>query len=412
MQFLYNIGIAFYGLVIQVASNFSAKASDFIEGRKDWSKKYQSLALSQQPRIWLHAASLGEMEQGVPILKQLQKALPDHQFVISFFSPSGFINFKQRELAEHILYLPLDSPKNAEKFVEILQPDLAIFIKYEIWVNYFKELHKKNIPLLLAPALFRPQQIYFNRYTGTFFKNVLANIDSILVQDKASLRLLESHHITGAQICGDSRFDQALTNRQENYPSEKFQDFIGDKFCLILGSSWQAEEDLLEKALDSFSKLKVILAPHDVSNANIKRIETKFKHWGVCKFSENTWSENDTILLVDNIGHLKKLYRFADFALIGGGFGAGLHSTVEAVVYEIPVAFGPKHYKFIEVAEYLQGGFGFELEDAEQFIRILRKLESEKLRAEIKVKIAEYLRQKTGAADKISAKALELLKLQ
>jgi 3-deoxy-D-manno-octulosonic-acid transferase len=160
LQFLYNIGIALYGFFIRCASLLSAKASDFIQGRKDWPKKYQSLAHNPQPRIWLHAASLGEMEQGVPILKQLQKALPEYQVVISFFSPSGFNNFKQRELAKHIIYLPLDSPKNAKRFIKILKPDLAIFIKYEIWVNYFKELKENNIPLILAPALFHPQQIY------------------------------------------------------------------------------------------------------------------------------------------------------------------------------------------------------------------------------------------------------------
>lgn len=411
MQLLYNIGITFYGIFIRFAALFSPKARDFIEGRKDWTKKYQSLAHNLQPRIWLHAASLGEMEQGVPILKKLQQALPEYQFVISFFSPSGFNNFKERELAKHIIYLPLDSPKNAKRFINILQPELAIFIKYEIWANYFNELKQNNIPLILAPALFRPQQIYFSAFAGSFFQDILGNIDSILVQNEASIRLLEKHHIMGAQICGDSRFDQAIDNRKVLYPSESFRDFLGDKFCLILGSSWQPEEDILEKALPAFPQLKVILAPHDVGASNIKRIETKFKDFGVSKFSDDTWDDSNPILIIDNIGHLKKLYRFANFALIGGGFGAGLHSTVEAVVYGIPVAFGPKHYKFFEVAEYIHHGFGFEIENADQFLRILRKLEDENLRKKLKGEIDEYLNHKTGAADKISAKALQLLAL-
>lgn len=410
MQFLYNIGILFYGVLIRLAALFSSKARDFIEGRKDWEKKYQPLAHNLQPRVWLHAASLGEMEQGVPIIKQLQKALPDYQFVISFFSPSGFNNFKQRELAKHIIYLPLDRPKNAQKFIDILQPNLAIFIKYEIWVNYFKELKKNNIPLILAPALFRPEQIYFKAYTGSFFKDILANIDSILVQNEASIKLLQQHNIYGAQICGDSRFDQAIANRNEPYPSENFTEFIGNRFCLIVGSSWQAEEDILEKTLAAFPLLKVILAPHDVSANNIKRIETKFKDFGLSKFSDKIWTPTNSILLIDNIGHLKKLYRFADFAFIGGGFGAGLHSTVEAIVYGIPVAFGPKHYKFIEVAEYIHYGFGFEVERSDEFLRILRKLEDKNLRTKLRGDIEEYLSHKTGAADKISAKALQLLK--
>tara|TARA_R110002050_G_scaffold11037_1_gene37560 strand:+ start:2032 stop:3228 length:1197 start_codon:yes stop_codon:yes gene_type:complete len=392
-----------------MASLFSPKARDFIRGRKNWRKNFSEGNESSQPTIWLHAASLGEMEQGVPILKQLRKALPRHQFLITFFSPSGFNHFKQRDLAEHILYLPLDTPKNAREFIALIQPDLAIFIKYEIWVNYFRVLKQKNIPLILAPAVFRPEQVYFKAYARSFFTPILRNISSILVQNEASLSLLESHHIRGAEICGDSRFDQAMANKTEDYPSEKIKQFLGKSFCLTLGSSWPLEEDILEKSLPSFPDLKVILAPHDVSPDNIKRIETKFSPFGLNKFSEAKWSAEKSILLIDNIGHLKKLYRFADFAFIGGGFGGGLHSTVEAIVYGIPVAFGPKHYKFIEVNEYLKNDIGFEIKTSADFLAILRKLKDDHYRQKLRTKIEFYLESKTGAADKISAKALELL---
>ena len=392
-----------------MASPFSSKARDFLSGRKNWNKNLEARNESSPPTIWLHAASLGEMEQGVPILKQLRKALPQHQFLITFFSPSGFNNFKQRDLADQILYLPLDTPQNAQEFIRLIQPDIALFIKYEIWVNYFRVLKQKNIPLILAPAVFRPDQIYFKAYARSFFTPILRNISSILVQNEASLNLLENHNIRGAEICGDSRFDQAIANKTENYPSDKVEQFLGDRFCLTLGSSWPPEEDILEQSLPFFPHLKVILAPHDVSPTNIKRIQTKFSPFGVSKFSEENWATKNAILLIDNIGHLKKLYRFADFALIGGGFGAGLHSTVEAIVYGIPVAFGPKHYKFIEVSEYLKNEIGFEIKTSAEFTGILRKLEDNHYRQKLHTKIDFYLESKTGAADKITAKALELL---
>jgi 3-deoxy-D-manno-octulosonic-acid transferase len=410
LQTLYNFGIQLYGLFIRITSLFSGKARDFISGRKNWKKNLEASNKSSLPTIWLHAASLGEMEQGVPILRQLRKALPEHQFLITFFSPSGFNNFKQRDLAEQILYLPLDTPQNAKEFITLIQPDIAIFIKYEIWVNYFRVLKQKNIPLILAPAVFRPEQIYFKAYARSFFIPILRNISSILVQNEASLNLLENHNIRGAEICGDSRFDQAIANKNEDYPSEKVEQFLGKSFCLTLGSSWPPEEDILEQSLSSFPSVKVILAPHDVSPNNIKRIETKFSPFGVSKFSEEKWATENAILLIDNIGQLKKLYRFADFALIGGGFGAGLHSTVEAIVYGIPVAFGPKHYKFIEVSEYLDHEIGFEMKTAADFLSILRKLESEDYRQKLRIEIERYLESKTGAADTISHKALQLFR--
>jgi len=349
------------------------------------------------------------MEQGAPILKQLKKSLPQSRIIISFFSPSGFNNFKQRELAAHILYLPLDTPSNAKQFIDLLQPDLAIFIKYEIWINYFKVLKQNKIPLILAPSVFRANQIYFKAYARSFFKDVLANIDSILVQNIESLKLLEKHNIKGAQICGDSRFDQAIANRNEEYPSDKAKEFLEGKFCIAMGSSWGPEEDFLEQSLPLFPHLKIILAPHDVSANNIKRLENKFRKWGIDKFSDERWSLKSQILIIDNIGHLKKLYRFANFALIGGGFGAGLHSTVEAIVYGIPVAFGPKHQKFIEVAEYLKYGIGFEIHAANDLNSILRKLEDQNFRTAMRAKIDQYLLTKIGAADKISAEAIRLL---
>jgi 3-deoxy-D-manno-octulosonic-acid transferase len=409
LHLIYNTSILLYGFSIRIAALFSGKARNFISGRRNWKKKYRAIQNDPLPKIWLHAASLGEMEQGVPVLKKLREALPNHQVIISFFSPSGYLNFKQRELAEHIIYLPLDLPKNAKQFVDLIRPELALFIKYEIWPNYFKELEKRQIPTILAPAVFRPKQIYFRPYASSFFIPILKGISRILVQNEESKKLLLEHRITQVEVCGDSRFDQAIANSQEHYDGQKIQEFIGNQPCLVIGSSWAAEEKFLEKIIPNLPSLKVILAPHDASANNIRRVENNLQQFGLSKFSDSNWQSQNSILLIDNIGHLKKLYRFAHIALIGGGFGAGLHSTVEAIVYGIPVAFGPKHQKFIEVADYLKYGIGFEISTANDLDSLLRKLEDPNFRAALGTKINHYLSTKTGAADKISAEAIRLL---
>lgn len=409
MQTLYNFGIQAYGLGIRIASLFSAKAQEFIGGRKDWRAQYLSIKKDPKAKIWLHAASLGEMEQGVPILKKLRKELPHHHIVISFFSPSGYLNFKQRDLAEHIIYLPLDSPRNAGDLIKIIKPELSIFIKYEIWINLFKALNKEKLPLILAPAVFRSNQIYFQPIAKNFFLPVLNSIDKIMVQNIASQNLLKAHNITKVEICGDSRFDQAIANTREEYVQEKVVSFLEDRFCLIFGSAWPPEEAFIQEILNSFPKIKIILAPHDVSEANIHRITKKFAGHGVNLFSDEKWNNDKPILIINNIGHLKKLYRYAQAAFIGGGYGTGLHSTVEAVAYKIPVFFGPKHHKFQEVSEFISGGFGFQIESETELLGILRKLQEQGYRKELRGKIEKYLPTKTGAADKICAVALKLL---
>lgn len=409
MQKIYNLGILAYGLGIRIGSLFSDKAREFIRGRKDWRKRYSAINQDPKAKIWLHAASLGEMEQGVPILKKLRKELPQYHFIISFFSPSGYLNFKQRDLAEHIIYLPLDSPKNARDLIALIKPDLSIFIKYEIWVNLFKELNKEQIPLILAPAVFRSDQIYFKPFTKNFFLPVLNSIDKILVQNIASQNLLARYQVAQVEICGDSRFDQAVANTKEDYSQEKISRFLGDKFCLIFGSAWPPEEAFIGAILNALPEIKIILAPHDVSEGNIQRITKKFAGQGFNLFSNEKWDNHKPILIINNIGHLKKLYRFAQAAFIGGGYGSGLHSTVEAVVYKIPVFFGPKHHKFLEVSEFIREGFGFTIENENELLGILRKLQKQDYREEMRGKIERYLPSKTGAADKICEAALKLL---
>jgi len=357
--------------------------------------------------VWLHAASLGEMEQGVPVLKALREKLSDHQFVISFFSPSGYNNFKDRELADAIVYLPLDLPKNARDFVKILKPDLAIFIKYEIWPNFLKALKKQKVKTLLAPAVFRANQIYFKPYGG-FFRSALKAFDSILVQDLDSLKLINKIGLR-ADICGDSRFDQALEIKNSDYQVAGLNEWISNQLCLITGSSWPKEEALLVELLKQKPHLKLIIAPHEVESDNIQRVHDLFHDFGVNRFSESTWKDQNQVLIIDNIGQLKKLYRYGDLVLVGGGFGVSVHSTVEPSVYQVPIAFGPNHKKFVETKEMIAKGLAFEINNSAELSSFVEGFENKGEREAFKPKMQQYLDTKVGAAKKISEAALKHL---
>ena len=407
MSLVYNIAIYFYGRAIALAAVLKPKAKDWIRGRENWQTNLSKLPLKQGKRIWLHAASLGEMEQGVPVLRKLKETLPDHQFIISFFSPSGYHNFKERDLADTILYMPLDTPQNAADFVSLLQPDLALFIKYEIWPNHLKALSKSGVKTMLAPAVFRDSQIYFKPYGG-FFRKALKQFDAILVQDQMSHDLLDKIGVKSS-VCGDSRFDQALQVKSLAYAIEELPNWINQQLCLIAGSSWPKEEELLKDLLARQRTLKVIVAPHEVAADNIQRIEGLFKEFGVSRFSTKNWDPDHRVLIIDNIGQLKKLYRYADLAFIGGGFGVSVHSTVEPAVYEIPIAFGPKHQKFIETREMLELGLAHEIENLHDLEGFIDDYHLEAKRLRFKPKMKSYLKAKIGASEKISQAVLSFL---
>lgn len=403
MQALYNAGIRAYGLAVKLASIKNEKARLWLSGRKNWRQRLRSALSATNRPIWIHAASLGEMEAGLPVVEGLRQRYPDKFILISFFSPSGFENFKENNLADHVCYLPLDTPQNASDFISIVKPCLALFIKYEIWVNYFKQLQKVGTPLILAPALFREKQFFFSSAAWKFYQPIFKGISKILVQNKKSLNLLESKGLTNASVCGDTRFDRVLKLTQKDYEhAQKVKDFLGHTFCLIGGSTWPPEEEILYKALKSRHDFKLIIAPHLVDAKNIERIALAFDEFGVSRFSNSQWLNQHRVLLIDNIGQLKILYRFGHFALVGGGFGPGVHSTIEAAAYKLPVAFGPNHKKFLEPTEMMEQGFGFEIYGFEAFLPVLNKLvDNPDHYQHIQNKIDEYLGTKGQATDKI-----------
>lgn len=397
---LYNLAVRTYLLGVKLSAAFkNAKAQAWLKGRKNWRQKLQKAIDPESSIIWIHAASVGEMEQGLPILSGLKAKHPTKKILVTFFSPSGFEFYKNSKIADYIFYLPLDTPKNAHDFINLVKPELALFIKYEIWVNFFLAVQKAKIPLILAPALFRENQFYFKSIAWPFFKPIFKNISHILVQNETSYKLLQSKGLSNIEVCGDTRFERVLELTKEPYPTEKLEEFIDNQFCLIGGSSWPKEEEILHQTLGDFPNFKLIVAPHVIDSENINRLSEMFAKFGLSKFSDQAWPKENRVLLVDNIGHLKKLYRVGDIAFIGGGFGKGVHSTIEAICYGIAVAFGPKHKKFVEPGEMMEHGIGFEINSYKDFKLLIENITQHKdLHKLLKKHIHNYLETKKVAS--------------
>lgn len=400
---LYTLGIRSYGLAIWIAQFWNIKAKSWIKGRENWANKIQDTLTSSQSIVWFHAASLGEAEQGVPIMKQLRAEFPEKKLLLTFFSPSGMEHFKNPGLADYLFYLPLDTSYNARKFLKIVNPDLAFFIKYEIWPNFFKEIQNQEIPLIIAPAIFRREQVYFKPPHSSFFLPILQRVDHILVQNEDSKTVLAEHGIVQASVCGDSRFERVKQNVAMPFENATLENFSRNQKVLIGGSTWSEDESIIKQLLDWNQDLKVILAPHDISASNIERIIRLF---GSDKAFQLSTAEDAAdkyqVCIVDSIGMLSRLYRFGQLAYIGGAFGKGIHNSLEAAAYGLPLFFGPRHTNFIEPQEMLDKGFAFEILNAQDLQKHFKPIYNspERLK-ELKAHALKYVDQKTGAVTKI-----------
>lgn len=355
--------------------------------------------------IWIHAASLGEAEQALPIIEKLKEIDPSSKILLSFFSPSGFENFKEHSAVHFSCYLPIDSSSNAKDFIEIVNPKLAVFIKYEIWVHYFKTLSKKEIPFFLTSALFREDQFYFKKPYRQFFLPILRMVNHIMVQNESSLKLLQKNEIEKVSICGETRIDRVLKLRELEFSDPVLENFVNSKPVLIAGSSWPIEEEMIRNFLVDHPNLKVILAPHDISENHISNIQELFSNFKLSLYGKGSECGHSQILVIDNIGLLSRIYRYANIAFIGGGFGKGLHSTIEASVYGLPVIFGPKHQSFIEPSEMKSLAAGFEVKNEDEFSEILSSLlENPEDLQKASQAAYEFVKSKSGAVDHIISK--------
>ncbi|TKB98089.1 3-deoxy-D-manno-octulosonic acid transferase [Pedobacter cryotolerans] len=400
MLWIYNIGIRLYGFLLQIAALFNPKAKLFVNGRKDiWQQLASKTNPNDQP-IWFHFASLGEFEQGRPVLETLKTNKPEQKIIVTFFSPSGYEIRKNYALAD-VFYLPLDTPKNAERFISIVNPQQAIFTKYEFWFHYFNELHKKQIPLYLISGIFRPNQTFFKWY-GSFYREILTYVSHFFVQNKESVDLLKSIGISQVSLSGDTRFDRVYENAQHPKKLELIEQFCGDAKVFICGSTWLPDEKLLVSLTKKHPDWKFIIAPHEIGQSHIQEIEELFPK--AIKFSilSSQFSENTPqILIIDNIGMLSSLYQYGKLAYIGGGFGVGIHNTLEAAAFGLPVIFGPKFDKFQEAKDLIKIDAAKSISTESE---LLTAFENFKANEEASAAAKKYVEQQKGATEMIIEK--------
>ncbi|MDP3469165.1 MAG: glycosyltransferase N-terminal domain-containing protein [Daejeonella sp.] len=399
MLFLYNTGIYFYTLFIRIASLRNKKAAAWISGRKGLIQLIESRLYKNKRYTWFHFASLGEFEQGRPVLERLKSENPELPIIITFFSPSGYEIRKDYALADFVFYLPADTRTNAKEFIRLLNPEMAIFTKYDYWYHYFEELHKNNIPLYVISGIFRKEQVFFKWYGG-LHRKMLKWVSHIFVQDECSRELLEKIQVRNVTVSGDTRFDRVAENILTIKKIPLIEEFCGDKSIFIAGSTWPEDEKLLHYLVKKYPDWKFIIAPHEVSDSRINELKDLFTDHITYSAASVRSSEpgNQQTLIIDNIGILSSVYQYGKMAYIGGGFGKGIHNTQEALAFGLPVIFGPEYLKFKEAVDLvsLKGAISIsnagELESA--FLYFIANKQSGDI-------ARNYIQEHTGATRKI-----------
>jgi 3-deoxy-D-manno-octulosonic-acid transferase len=410
MTYVYNFFIFVFGLLVRGAGFFQPKAKAFLKGRKDILKNIAvSLKGNQSPLVWLHCASLGEFEQGRPIIEAFKSEFPSVKIFLTFFSPSGFEVRKNYSQADYVFYLPLDTAKNARRFIKTVNPVLAIFVKYEFWHHYMEQLRANNIPALSISSKFRKDQLFFKPY-GSFYRNILKNFSHFFVQNTESVRLLSQIGITNVTQAGDTRFDRVNHIVENNQPILLAEKFKNKQKLFVVGSCWNEDLDVLIPFINE-RRLKFIIAPHEISESNLASVEKALQVKSV-RFSQATEKvvEDCDVLIIDNIGMLSKLYRYGEFAYVGGAFGKGLHNILEAACYGVPIFFGDKNYeKFQEAVDLINRGGAFAVQDYPDLkakYEMLNIPESFLLACEV---TRQYVDENLGATQKIMQYCRKLL---
>jgi 3-deoxy-D-manno-octulosonic-acid transferase len=411
MSILYTLGIYLYLLFIRIAALFHPKAKLWWNGRKNWAEKLSTELSSKresgQSLIWVHSASLGEFEQGRPLMEAIKEQHPGVFILLTFFSPSGYEIRKNYPHADLVCYLPADLPGNARKFLAIVQPNLAIFVKYEFWYNFLHALHKQKTPVWLIAALFRPQQPFFQSW-GRWYLQILRGFEHFFVQNQSSIELLEKYQLLQYTLAGDPRIDRVLQIAAEAKTFPLIESFAQGSSILMAGSTWGPDEALLAGLWENQELCqgwKLIIAPHEIGASHLEQIEQKFGIQCI-RYSQFQFEKhaNRSVLIIDNIGMLSALYRYATIAYIGGGFGTGIHNTLEPMAFGLPVVFGPKYQKFEEAVVNVQTGGAFVVRGQEEFNQVFSRLIDQAYRDEASSAVQLYLKKNLGATSKIIQK--------
>lgn len=367
MKLIYNFGIYCYKQLVALAGMRNAKARKLTQGQKGIFDYLSQHADPQGGYLWIHASSLGEFEQGRPLIEAIRKARPDTRILLTFFSPSGYEVRKNYPGADLVCYLPFDLPGNVKRFLDLTRPTQAIFIKYEFWANYLNELKRRNIPTYSISAIFRPNQVFF-RFYGGYFRRILRNFTHLYIQNEQSRQLLAGIGITNVSVVGDTRFDRVSDIRLSAKDLPVIEAFAQGKKVLVVGSSWPKDEEFILDYFNHRDDIKLIIAPHEIHESHLLFIESRLKR-PTLRYTQATEATAATCdcLIIDCFGLLSSIYRYSTLAYVGGGFGAGIHNIAEAAVYNLPVIFGPNHRRFKEAHELIACGGGFAIDSGEAF---------------------------------------------
>ena len=404
---MYSLGIYLMALGVRVAALFKEKLRKMVQGHRATWQMLRALS-GKDTYVWFHAASLGEFEQGRPLMERLRREHPEKKILLTFFSPSGYEVRKNYDGADLVCYLPFDTPLNARRFVKLARPEAAFFIKYEFWRNYIEVLYKRGIPCYSVSSIFRENQIFFRPY-GRGYARCLSRMTHLFVQNETSRRLLEGIGVTNVDVVGDTRFDRVLDIRNAAKPLPLAERFAGCWKVLVAGSSWPQDEEIIIPYFNKHPNLKLVLAPHVVSEEHLQAIERQLARPALrySKATPKAVAEVDC-LIIDCYGLLSSIYRYASMAYVGGGFGVGIHNVPEAAVYGIPVIIGPNNKKFREAQALLRCGGCKEIACAADFEQLMDAWLSDKEALATAGKAAGcYIADNAGAADRIFSKTLQ-----
>ncbi|WP_375559320.1 3-deoxy-D-manno-octulosonic acid transferase [Bernardetia sp. OM2101] len=422
-SWLYDASLWGYWQGIKIAAPFHEKANLFREGRKNWKTELQTkFEKIKQPVAWFHCASLGEFEQGRPIIEAFKEQYPHYKILLTFFSPSGYEIRKNYDKADVIMYLPMDTQQNAKFFIETTKPKIVFFIKYEFWHHFIEETSKRNIPLLSVSTIFRDDQHFFNgknQNKSNFSTKMLERFTYFFVQNKHSKDLLSRINIKNARVSGDTRFDRVAMIVSQRKELPILEKFIGQNKLLVVGSSWKEDIEIIAPAFKNViensdienEKIKLVIASHNIGESDLQKIEKAFDYLKIERYSKIDLNDKKSIeklqkadlLLIDNIGLLSSIYSYGDVAYIGGAFGKGLHNILEAATFGMPIIFGNKNYqKFQEAIDLLEKKGAFSVSNQNELETLLKKLfKDDYFREQINEITREYVIQNTGATKQI-----------
>ncbi|NLI36903.1 MAG: 3-deoxy-D-manno-octulosonic acid transferase [Bacteroidales bacterium] len=399
---LYDLAIAIYDILVHLDAPFSRKPRKMMKGHWVVYQLLRQKIEKDSQYIWFHAASLGEFEQGRPLIERIRAQYPEYKILLTFFSPSGYEVRKNYRGADVVCYLPFDKPRNVKKFIDLANPCMAFFIKYEFWKNYIDELHRRSIPVYSVSSIFRRSQVFFKWY-GVPYRKVLSDFNHLFVQNETSRRYLSKIGINNATVVGDTRFDRVLQIRDEAKDLQLIDKFKGNSLVFVAGSSWEPDEELFIEYFNDHPEMKMIIAPHVIDENHLVYIRSKLRR----PYVQYTRADEQNVLkadclIIDCFGLLSSIYRYGEIAYIGGGFHAGIHNTLEAAVYGIPVIFGPRYEKFMEAVELIEHQGAFTIQNYEELNTLLDTMLTDKEKMqEWGDNARNYVTSNAGATEKI-----------